>query len=564
MLARSDLAASAAAWLEVLVRRDPATKTPAVAALRRVASSVPEADARYARDVLLRLGVALTPAARPPAGKVSIPRTAGTEWAGFQEHEFGKNDGTKWRSATGRASLAPIVLRRLQALDPDFISFGVDRSPEIHFAVGRRYRANPLTVSKLFVYAHGPTDEDTETPLQAAAGWYIERGDGEAKHGDPDDATTWDWPLFLRALERPEFQQRLSRLMEKHGLRLGDYEGSRYTKALGWSAVIEDGDPVARAGKQVARGWADVLGAAAGRPADRVGRPPPRQDVARQRGDRGRTAVRAGRAHAGPARPRTALPGDARSGGADHRVTVTLGIDLASADATTAACAIEWANGSAAIVDLRPSGVQDKDILRLAARAHVAGIDAPFGWPIPFAEALGAYARGEPWPRAKDDELWFRATDVHAKVKSGGRPPLSVSSDRIARPAVRAALLLTLLGKKGKAVARDGTDRVIEVYPAGAMRSWHLGMHGYKRPNAVDLRRVLATELLEGAGVTASGSQVIDLAATDHALDAFVAALVARAFALGKVLPPPAELADVARVEGWLFLPSGSLADLRA
>ena len=95
------------------------------------------------------------------------------------------------------------------------------------------------------------------------------------------------------------------------------------------------------------------------------------------------------------------------------------------------------------------------------------------------------------------------------------------------------------------------------------MRCWHLSMHGYKRPNATDVRGALATELLDGAGVTASNRQRRDLAATDHALDAFVAALVARAFAIGRVLPPPAELADIARVEGWLYLPSGSLADLR-
>ena len=244
-------------------------------------------------------------------------------------------------------------------------------------------------------------------------------------------------------------------------------------------------------------------------------------------------------------------------------MTITLGIDLASADATTAACSIEWTGEAARIVELRPTGVQDKDIVQLAAKADVTGIDAPFGWPLPFAESLTAYTRGEPWPKAKDDALWFRATDAHATTKSGGRPPLSVSSDRIARPAVRAALLLTLLGRKGKAVARDGTDRIIEVYPAGAMRSWHLSMHGYKRPNATDVRTALATELLDGARITASNEQRRDLAATDHALDAFVAALVARAFAIGRVLPPPADLADIARVEGWLYLPAGSLADLR-
>ena len=261
VLAKPDLAASVAAWLEVLVRRDAATKTAAVAALRRIATSVADPDAKYARDVLERLGAPLSAAPRAAGAKVSIPRTAGTGWTGFQEHEFGRNDGTRWRSATGRESLAPIILRRLQELDPDFISFGVDRSPEIHFAVGRRYRNDPLTVSKIVVYAHGPTDETPDTPRQAAAGWYIERGDGRPEHGDPDNASTWDWPLFLAALDRPEFQDVVAAVMEKHGLRFGDYGSARYTTALGWSALIEADVLVARdsRGEEVARGWDGVI-----------------------------------------------------------------------------------------------------------------------------------------------------------------------------------------------------------------------------------------------------------------------------------------------------------------
>ena len=113
-----------------------------------------------------------------------MPHAAGSEWPGFQAHEFGRNEGTRWRSADGPTSLAPILLRQLQAIDPDFISFGVERSPEIHFAVSRRYRATPVsgkTVSKLVVYAHGPTDDATSTPRQVVAGWYVERGDGSTR-----------------------------------------------------------------------------------------------------------------------------------------------------------------------------------------------------------------------------------------------------------------------------------------------------------------------------------------------------------------------------------------------
>ena len=260
---KSDLAASVAAWLEVLANRDPATKPSVVAALRRLAVSVPESDAQYVGDVLERLGASLPSATRQAAGSTRVPRSAGTEWTGFQAHEFGRNEGTRWRSATGRASLAPIILRELQDLDPDFISFGVERSPELHFAVNRRYRGAPLagiTTSKLVVYAHGPTEESPDTPRQAAAGWYIERGDGAPPYGDPSSPVTWDWPLLLRALDRPAFHDGLSLVMERRGLRFGDYGAARYTTTLGWSASVEAGELIARNvdGGEAARGWPDV------------------------------------------------------------------------------------------------------------------------------------------------------------------------------------------------------------------------------------------------------------------------------------------------------------------
>jgi hypothetical protein len=51
---------------------------------------------------------------------------------------------------------------------------------------------------------------------------------------------------------------------------------------------------------------------------------------------------------------------------------------------------------------------------------------------------------------------------------------------------------------------------------------------------------------------------------SDHAFDAVVAALTARAAMLpGGVDPVPAEFADLARVEGWIALPApGSLSRL--
>jgi hypothetical protein len=264
-----DLGPSVAAWLEVLAKRDPGTRQIVVAALRGLALSGDATTARHAAAALDRLGASA--AASRPAGEGtrSIPAAAGTGWPGFQAHEFGRNEGTRWRSAEGRESLAPLLAGTLRELDPDFISFGVERSPEVHFAVARRYRGSPVagwTASKLVVYAHGPTDEAPDMPRQVAAGWYIERGDGSERYGRPDNPTDWDWPLVMAALRRPAFRARLVETMERHGLAFGDYPGHRFAKALGWSAVIEEGEIVARdaGGSQVASGWEEVLGRIAG------------------------------------------------------------------------------------------------------------------------------------------------------------------------------------------------------------------------------------------------------------------------------------------------------------
>ncbi len=199
-----DLGASVVAWLEVLARRDPASRPSSVASLRQASIAGPsEHVRRHAAGALDRLGVT---APRVHTGKsVALPASAGTQWAGFGAHEFGRNAGTSWRSVDGRESLAPILTRVLRGRNDGFRSFGVDRSPEVHFALASRYRSDPtsrFTASKLVVYAHGPTEEYPQTLAQVVVGWYIERGNGVPPYDSPDDASRWDWPLFLGALER--------------------------------------------------------------------------------------------------------------------------------------------------------------------------------------------------------------------------------------------------------------------------------------------------------------------------------------------------------------------------
>jgi predicted nuclease with RNAse H fold len=241
----------------------------------------------------------------------------------------------------------------------------------------------------------------------------------------------------------------------------------------------------------------------------------------------------------------------------------TLGVDLASADTTTAACIVDWERGGPRLSLLRARDVSDDAIVEFAREATVTGIDSPFGWPRPFTDAIAAYAAGAAWPRQKPEGLWFRLTDVRAQAIAGGRPPLSVSSDRIARPAERASRLPSLLGTRDGAARRDGADGVIEVYPAGALRCWGMATDGYKRPDGSAVRMKITDSIVEQVGLSLSATHRAALIATDHAIDPLVASLVARAFGLHRVVAPMADEQLLAVIEGWLYLPTGSLDDLR-
>lgn len=149
-----------------------------------------------------------------------------------------------------------------------------------------------------------------------------------------------------------------------------------------------------------------------------------------------------------------------------------------------------------------------------------------------------------------------RATDrwVHHRC---GLWPLSVSTDRIAYPALRAAPLLM-------GMPRDGSGPVVEVYPAAALRRWGLAHRGYKGQEGRAARGRIVERLMSALpGLVDATSRGELLLADDNCLDALVAALVARAAACGLCEPIPAEHLGDAATEGWIHLPlEESLAQL--
>jgi predicted nuclease with RNAse H fold len=241
----------------------------------------------------------------------------------------------------------------------------------------------------------------------------------------------------------------------------------------------------------------------------------------------------------------------------------TVGIDLASQHERTAMASVEWALGRA-VAGAPVSPVDDQQALEAIAAADWTGIDAPFGWPEALVRALPAFADHGTWPDVGRDELRFRETDrfVHAQC---GIWPLSVSSDRIAVPAWRCARLLAAAG-----VDRLGGDGVVEVYPGAALRLWGFERRGYKRSGdrARQARQRVTRELLVEE-IERRGAGWLDLAAardacveSDDALDAVLAALLARAAARG--LTWPARDDEVVRREGWIHLPRPGTFDALA
>lgn len=236
----------------------------------------------------------------------------------------------------------------------------------------------------------------------------------------------------------------------------------------------------------------------------------------------------------------------------EARATRFLGIDLASMSRRTAACLLDWQGSVARIRELRQPADDDL-VVELAADADLVAIDAPFGWPAPFVDAVSGHAAGTSWPSAAVRDLAYRRTDqlVAATV---GWWPLSVSTDRIGIVAFRAARLHSLL-RPGSSV-RDGSDGVLEVYPAAALRRWGLPHRRYKRPEGADVRKRIVTALPTVLPIDLAGHED-DLVASDDRLDAVVAALVAVSKSVGAVDPISPDLADAARVEGWIWLPTG-------
>jgi hypothetical protein len=252
------------------------------------------------------------------------------------------------------------------------------------------------------------------------------------------------------------------------------------------------------------------------------------------------------------------------------RRSATLGIDLASRPKNTRACRIDWVGKRGIVRPLPSEALTDAVLLDLIRDPTVTrvGVDAPFGWPTAFIDALVAYRERGVWPDSPDSTtvqrtMELRATDEAVRAQIGLKP-LSVSTDWISYAAMRCARLLAALSADGEPVDRSGEGHLVEVYPEAALRCWQLsstldpadpGSYKANRPDAIRRRGRLVARLLEQtAGWLEVTKAVADgCRASDHNLDALLCALIARAVDLGRVVAVGDPL--LARTEGWIRLP---------
>src|SRR5205809_576762 len=90
---------------------------------------------------------------------------------------------------------------------------------------------------------------------------------------------------------------------------------------------------------------------------------------------------------------------------------------------------------------------------------------------------------------------WEKTDAVIEQLALGATDRMLVEAARSADK--RAAGLLSVLAKPGEPMDRSGRGRVVEVYPAAALRRWGYQSRRYKgRPNAAT-RRILVDRFLD-------------------------------------------------------------------
>ena len=103
---------------------------------------------------------------------------------------------------------------------------------------------------------------------------------------------------------------------------------------------------------------------------------------------------------------------------------------------------------------------------------------------------------------------------------------------------------------------------LVDVYPAAALKHRGLTYRSYTGTADTAVQHRLVDRLTAAAPWLTFGDHEQACRHCDHALDAVIAALNARAAAVGLTTTPSAEQVGAARTQGWIAQPTGILHDL--
>ena len=254
----------------------------------------------------------------------------------------------------------------------------------------------------------------------------------------------------------------------------------------------------------------------------------------------------------------------------------TVGIDIAGETSPTGVCVVDWTSTDATVTDLAVAKMTLGAIADIVGAAggqgHIpVGIDAPFGFPVAFSEAVvamrtsGAPPQGD--PRWRVTEHYVRAT------KNALSSVTSLITNTVSGRCF--PLRYALAGPDcGDLVGYQ--TLIFEVYPAAALVSWGVSITrtdqemSYKTKGTAGafarrrvIRDLLALASCDGATwlriPKPSHRQLLE--DSDDAIDALVSALVARVAGLAgrPTDPASAGLSQVAQdsvsLEGWIHVP---------
>ena len=260
-----------------------------------------------------------------------------------------------------------------------------------------------------------------------------------------------------------------------------------------------------------------------------------------------------------------------------------VGVDLAT-EAKRTGVAIITLDGKRATASLPSEGfcADDRGLVEIVDRATVVGLDSPLGWPDDFVSAVTAHRMSARWPTLRAPQ---HRQDPREPSPPHHRPLCSLSRPRLdavvglfrphrRRGHARGVAPVCLGQTLGRLEPRDGTGRLVETYPAAALRAWSmLARRGvrYKGGGSAEQRdtqraereRIMSTIAEQSASWLVVEPALRDESVdSDHSLDALVSALVALAACAGATYRAPSESKEAARREGWIHVPSETFTSL--